>query len=201
MKETQDEAENAPAAAKGLEEELRTERRTPGQNEAQQQPVSSPVGSPYGTLLKLEFAFAASTHVGRRVCYRPADEAEWRAARVLSYDARGGTSGSWRGGMTPRQAPKELRQDMALHDGLELAGRSRRVDGRGAQSRAPGGGAAAVRRHTHTRTRQDTTVTRAHTRPAGARGPTTMAEMRCKAFCSWSADRRASIQADSSLFG
>ena len=83
--ETQDEAENAPAAAKGLEEELRTERRTPGQNEAQQQPVSSPVGSPYGTLLKLEFAFAASTHVGRRVCYRPTDEAEWRAARVLSY--------------------------------------------------------------------------------------------------------------------
>ena len=35
---------------------------------------------------------------------------------------------------------------MGLQDGLELAGRSRRVDGRGAQSRAPGGGAAAVRR-------------------------------------------------------
>ena len=87
MEETQDEAENAPAAAKGLEEELRTERRTPGQNEAQQQPVSSPVGSRYGTLLKLEFA--ASKHVGRRVCYRPTDEAEWRAARVLSYDAMG----------------------------------------------------------------------------------------------------------------
>ena len=93
VEETQDEAENAPAAAEGLEEELRTERRTPGHNEAQQQPVSSPVGSRYGTLLKLEFAFAASTHVGRRVCYRPTDEAEWRAARVLSYDAHGGTSG------------------------------------------------------------------------------------------------------------
>ena len=35
---------------------------------------------------------------------------------------------------------------MGLQDGLELAGRSRRVGGRGAQSRAPGGGAAAVRR-------------------------------------------------------
>jgi hypothetical protein len=80
VEETQDEAENAPAAAKGLEEELRTERRNPGHDEAQQQPVSNPVGSRYGTPLKLEFA--ASTHVGRRVCYRlgPTDEAEWRAA-------------------------------------------------------------------------------------------------------------------------
>ncbi len=78
MEENQDEAENAPAAAEDLEEELRTERRTPGHDEAQQQPVSSPVGSRYGTPLKLEFA--ASTHVGRRVCYRPTDEAEWRAA-------------------------------------------------------------------------------------------------------------------------
>ena len=115
VEETQDEAENAPAAAKGLEEELRTERRAPGRNEAQQPPVSSPVGSRYRTLLKLEFA--ASTHVGRRVCYRPTDGAEWRAvheARMVR-SARGGLA--W-----PRALRIALRHDMALHDGLELEG-------------------------------------------------------------------------------
>ena len=146
-KRRKNEAENAPAAAKGLEVELRTEGRARGRNEAQQQPASSPVGSRYGTLLQLA---SAAEHACRQTGHT--DEAEWRAARVLSYDAHGGTSGSWRVGMAPRaQAPALLGHGVARR---ARAGRGRRVDGRRAHSRAPGGGAAAVHRRRRRSRRQ-----------------------------------------------